>query len=215
MGNVKYADCAIFAAGIPVSEQRVRAFVGTDTYLIAADAGYAFCRSLGLCPQLVVGDFDSGEPTGAVEGTEIVRLNPVKDETDTASALCRALDRGFRNIVLFGATGGRLDHTFANLDLCAFAKGAGAALTVVDDHHEIFALRNECRTICGDFEKYVSVFPVGGACTVSLRGFKYPLDHRTLEPFCGLGVSNETTADRAEITVHEGTALIFVTDKDR
>lgn len=214
MGNVKKADCAIFAAGSPVSKERVQAYIGADTYLIAADAGHAFCRELGLCPQLVVGDFDSSATVSESTKTQVIRLNPVKDETDTACAYRQAAARGFRNIVLFGATGGRLDHTFANLDLCAQAKREGIALTIADEHHEIFALQKETRLLHKDADKYVSVFPVGGACTVSLRGFAYPLKHRRLEPFCGLGVSNEVKEPEAEITVHEGTALIFITDKD-
>ena len=33
-------------------------------------------------------------------------------------------------------------------------------------------------------------------------------------PFCGLGVSNETVEEKATISIKQGTALIFITDKD-
>ena len=214
MGNIIKADCAIFAAGSAVSPARVREFLRDDAFIIAADAGYKLCRACGLQPDLVIGDFDSGETVSENPNMQVIRLNPIKDDTDTACAYAQAVNRGYKNIVLFGGTGGRLDHTFANFDLCAHAKTQGVALAIVDDHHEIFALQNEIRVIKGDAGKYVSVFAVGGPCTVSLRGFAYPLEKYTFAPFSGLGVSNETTAEQAEIEVEKGTALIFITDKD-
>lgn len=214
MGNIIKADCAIFAAGSAVSPARVREFLRDDAFIIAADAGYKLCRACGFKPDLVIGDFDSGETVSEKPNMQVIRLNPIKDDTDTACAYAQAVSHGYKNIVLFGGTGGRLDHTFANFDLCAHAKTQGVCLTVVDDHHEIFALQNEIRVINGDAGKYVSVFAVGGPCTVSLRGFAYPLEKYTFAPFSGLGVSNETVTKTAEIKVQKGIALIFVTDKD-
>lgn len=212
MGIVKKADCVIFAAGDTVQKEIVCAYLTKETYIITADAGYAFCKALGYTPNLILGDFDSG----ACPETDIetLRFNPVKDDTDSAMALKIAVERGFKKIVLFGGTGSRLDHTFANFDLCAYAKTQGVDLQLVDNHHEIFALHNETVQLPKNPNRYVSVFAVGGACTVSLKGFFYPLEHYTFKPFCGLGVSNEITADTAEIVAEQGTALIFVTDKD-
>ena len=212
MGIVTSADCVIFAAGDEVDPAIVRSYIQPDTFIITADAGYSACTRCGFSPNLLVGDFDSQ----AVPKTDTptITLNPIKDDTDTADALQQAIKRGFRHIVLFGATGGRLDHTYANLDLCALAAGQGAELLIVDNHHKIFALKEETVTIDGDKSKYVSVFAVGGPCTLSLDGFFYPLKDYFLTPFCGLGVSNETVAEKATISIKQGTALIFITDKD-
>lgn len=212
MGIVTKADCVIFAAGDAVQKEIVRAYLTEETYIIAADAGYAFCKALGYTPNLILGDFDSG----ACPETDIetLRFNPVKDDTDSAMALKAAIKRGFKKIVLFGGTGSRLDHTFANFDLCAYAKINGADLQLVDNHHRIFALQGETATLQKDTRRYVSVFALGGACTISLKGFFYPLEHHVFEPFCGLGVSNEITEDTAQIVAEKGIALIFVTDKD-
>lgn len=212
MGIVNQADCVIFAAGDRIDADFVRAYVTDTTYIITADAGYAFCKSAGFTPHLILGDFDSAECPAT--DIETIRLNPIKDDTDSAVALQEALKRGYKKIVLFGGTGGRLDHTFANFDLCAHAKQQGADLMLVDRHHKIFALSEEMAEVQGDSAHYVSVFAIGGACTVTLRGFYYPLEHFEFKPFCGLGVSNETTAKTAQILVEQGTALIFMTEKD-
>ena len=98
--------------------------------------------------------------------------------------------------------------------MCALAAGQGAELLIVDNHHKIFALQEETVTFAGDKSKYVSVFAVGGPCVLSLEGFFYLLKDYNLMPFCGLGVSNETVEDKATISIKQGTALIFITDKD-
>lgn len=212
MGIVSKADCVIFAAGDEVDLGIVRSYIQPDTFIITADAGYSACTRCGFSPNLLVGDFDS--QAAPQTDTPTITLNPIKDDTDTADALQQAIKRGFRHIVLFGATGGRLDHTYANLDLCALAAGQGVELLIVDNHHKIFALKDETVTFAGDKSKYVSVFAVGGPCTLSLDGFFYPLKDYLLTPFCGLGVSNETVEEKATISIKQGTALIFITDKD-
>ena len=145
-------------------------------------------KQLGLTPNLVIGDFDSGKRPDTT--VEIIALNPIKDATDSACALEEAVRRGYKNIVLFGGIG------------------------LADAHHRIFILQNETAEITDAQNQYVSVFAFGGACTVSEEGFFYPLSHYTFAPFCGLGVSNEVTADMARITAEQGTALVFITDKD-
>lgn len=212
MGIVTSADCVIFAAGDEVDTAIVRSYIQPDTFIITADAGYSACTRCGFSPNLLVGDFDS--QAAPKTDTPTITLNPIKDDTDTADALQQAIQRGFRHIVLFGATGGRLDHTYANLDLCALAAGQGAELLIVDNHHKIFALKEETVTIDGDKSKFVSVFAVGGPCVLSLEGFFYLLKDYNLMPFCGLGVSNETVEEKATISIKQGTALIFITDKD-
>ena len=51
----------------------------------------------------------------APRGGEIVRLPAEKDDTDMVAALRLGLARGYRDFRLYGAAGGRIDHTIANL----------------------------------------------------------------------------------------------------
>ena len=90
-----------------------RAFTLASYQQFFADAGYTQVRRQGLKPDLVVGDFDS---LGSVpEGEKIVRHPVMKDDTDMMYSLKECLGRGYRNFLILGATGGRLDHTVANL----------------------------------------------------------------------------------------------------
>lgn len=211
MGMVTVPDCVIFAAGSRVPAATVQPYLQASPFVIAADGGYAFACDMGCVPDLVVGDFDSSACPQT--SAEVLKFLPQKDDTDTALAVRQGVKRGFRRLVLFGGTGSRLDHTFANFLLCAAAAEQGAALTVVDMHHCIFSLQAETQRL-SKTNRYISVFPFGGECTVTLQGFAYPLQNYTLNAFSGLGVSNEVTADFAEITVSSGRALVMCTDRD-
>ena len=87
--------------------------------LIAADKGVEFFIKTDWVPDVAVGDFDSLSAAGekyldSLKETEIVRLKPEKDDSDTQSAVNFAIDRGAKNITIFGATGNRIDHLLAN-----------------------------------------------------------------------------------------------------
>ena len=95
---------------------------GKKLLLLAADRGLDFFLETGLVPDIVDGDFDSLSGDGkayleSLDHTEIVRLNPEKDDTDTQSTLNLAIRRGAKNILILGATGARLDHIIGNMGL--------------------------------------------------------------------------------------------------
>ena len=90
--------------------------------IIAADSWWDFLYENGVTPDIIVGDFDSAT-TKSLEyferkgQTEIHRLNPIKDDTDTEYAIRLAIREGARSIVLLGATGSRIDHVLGNISL--------------------------------------------------------------------------------------------------
>ena len=106
-----------------------------------------------------------------------------------------------------------------NIQTMYLALEKGADCAMLDPHNRIRLIDGE--TVIANEEQYgnyVSLIPLTTEVTgVTLTGFKYPLrDHTfTSTGSAGLGVSNEIADSEAEITVHEGTALIFITDKDR
>lgn len=209
---MKDMRCVIVAAGDIQNKDIIKTNIRPDDFVIAADAGYYNCVNAGVTPDLIVGDFDSGKaPQTSIE---TIRLNPIKDSTDSETALLEAEKRGFNDILLLGATGKRLDHTLANIILTAAAKQRGNNLSILDEHHKIYALKNESKIIKkADAKYYLSVYAVGRECKITEAGVFYPLNNYYLSPFSALGVSNEITDEQASITVHSGTAVIIEADK--
>ena len=184
--------------------------VPADAYVIACDRGYAYARSCGVRPDLVVGDFDSyrGE---LAPGIPLRKLPVEKDDTDTMSALRFALDRGFREITLVCALGGRLDHLLANLQAAVFAAKQGAALRILGADTEILTLRSGTLRLPRKEGWSLSVFAAEDRCRgVSISGAKYELQDAELTNDFPLGVSNEWAAPEAEISLREGTLLIVL-----
>ncbi|MBR3691546.1 MAG: thiamine diphosphokinase [Clostridia bacterium] len=180
----------------------------TGDCVIAADGGRAAASRLGIVPELSVGDFDS---LGCVpEGDGVVRLPVMKDETDSACALRMALARGCERILLFGCTGGRPDHTFANYLLLAQAC-LQAEVWMFGDGYAVTCLAPGKLCLSAALSGTVSVFALGEpACGVAERGLLYTLEGANLSPLDPLGVSNSLTGQEAEISLSRGRLLVFI-----
>lgn len=180
----------------------------SDDYVIAADAGYGYCKENNLIPDAVIGDFDS---LGSVpEADNVIKLNPVKDITDMHAAIEIGIEKGFSEFVLYGATGGRLDHTLANLQLIASLSQKGYKAKIADGDRIITAITNGKISFDASYKGYVSAFSHTDKCEgVTIKGLKYCLDNETLTNSFALGVSNEFIGKESEIIIGNGTAIII------
>lgn len=175
--------------------------------VIAADGGYTWLRDMGVEPDLIVGDFDSlGEPP---TGANVLRLAKEKDETDVWAAVGLARERGYRSFRLYGCTGGRFDHTLANLQvLCALAR-RGEEGRLYGDTWIAAAFTNGALGFPAGMEGIVSVLAQDNTVEgVTLEGLKYPLTDAVLHNDFPLGVSNEFTGSSAKVGVKCGTLLV-------
>ncbi|MHB9144367.1 MAG: thiamine diphosphokinase [Symbiobacteriia bacterium] len=176
--------------------------------VICADGGARHAERLGLAPDVLLGDFDSLAAAEvakwAARGTEIIQMPPEKDQTDTHLALDLAVQRGAREIALLGATGKRLDHTWANVLLLPRLAAAGVRVNLINEHN-LLTVTQDRETVQGKRGDFVSLLPLTPAVTgVTLRGFKYPLTEATLRWGESLGVSNELVAAEGEVRLRQG-----------
>ena len=177
--------------------------------VIAADGGYDYLMSLGIKPDLVIGDMDS-VVSGSIEG-EVLRFPKKKDETDMHLAYIVGREKGYSSFLIYGGTGGRPDHTFANYSLLFAAKNNGDRMTIVDEKYDIFAMDSEQILVFGRVDAALSVFAYSGdAEGVSLSGVEYPAESITLGCDFALGVSNKITSDTASISVERGRLLVMI-----
>lgn len=196
--------CFIFGA-LKVSRLPIKPESGD--FIISADKGYDTALSLGIDPDLAVGDFDS---LGEVPDTENVIVLPVrKDMTDVGYAVDQGFERGYTEFVVYGAVGGMLDHTFANVVIAhdvarrggkAVLIGEGFCLTVIRDSSIEFDARQNGR---------ISVFALGGTAEgVDIRGLSYEVEDMTVKCTDHIGVSNAYVGQKACISVRQGDLLV-------
>ncbi|MGN0344565.1 MAG: thiamine diphosphokinase [Lachnospiraceae bacterium] len=186
--------------------------------VIACDSGMEFFWRNGICPDLILGDFDSADSrvVEAFKARTDVRLEQFpaqKDWTDTELAVRRALELEPDEIDLVGATGSRLDHVLGNLQLLALGLEFGVPIFLLDAHNRVRLIDRPLIMVRSEqYGKFVSLIPHGGAVFgLTLKGMKYPLDGATLTPDVSLGISNEIVDEEAQIIFTTGRLFVFET----
>ena len=197
--------CLIFAAG-EYFEPAPR--INSGDYIIAVDGGYDYLHSIGIAPDMAVGDFDSA--MSAPPDSITKRLAVEKDDTDTAAAISIALEKGFTALHIYGGTGGRLDHTLANIQCLAGLADKSCIGFLHGQDTVITAIKNKSLRFPSGGHGMVSVFSHSNESTgVFETGLKYSLDNATLQNSVCLGISNELTCSPACISVVCGTLVIM------
>lgn len=184
--------------------------------IIAADSGMNFLHRNRIVPDIIAGDFDSVnddslDEFSSLSDVEMLRLNPIKDDTDTEFVIREAIRRGATEITLLGATGTRLDHVLANVYLLGIGLEEGVQIQIVDTHNRIRMIQDSLVVAKEEqFGEFVSVLPVKGDATgVTLEGMKYPLQDADINCFSSLGISNEIVEEKVKISVKQGTLLVI------
>ncbi|HSP27438.1 MAG TPA: thiamine diphosphokinase [Ilumatobacteraceae bacterium] len=198
---------------------RLRGESSEHTVWMAVDGGLDHALAAGLEPTHLVGDLDSVTEEGlawAARHAEISRHPTDKDQTDTELALALAAKFDPERITLVGG-GDRLDHTIAGI-------GALGALSLTsvpvlegwwDGQHIRVVHGPGSATLQLVPGSTLSLLALHGPCVrVTLSGARWQLDHFTLEPLVGMGVSNEVpdvgaASSEIEVTLAGGVLTIF------
>ena len=196
--------CNILCGGVIEDIVRTAARVEKDAYTICADSGYAYAATLGLRADAVLGDFDSYTLENVHE--ENITVFPTrKDYTDSEIAVMYALERGYEDITLIGALGGRIDHALGNVHLLRYIAQAGAQGRILDGATQMWYETNG-RCVQGSPGDILSVIPLTQGGLYTTRGLEYAL---TAQPMPLTGISNVFTACEAEITAQNATFLLI------
>ena len=200
----------IFGAGDYYDETPA---IPDDAFVVAADGGLDHVRAFGIDADFVVGDFDSitgGRPT---QNDRTIALPSEKDDPDLLSALKIGWLRGARTFHIYGALGGRIDHTISNIQLMALLADRGATGYLHGDGSIVTAICDGALDFPADDAvagRMVSVFSHSDISTgVSETGLKYELHHADMSSTRVNGLSNEFLAGRpSRITVEHGTLIV-------
>ena len=179
----------------------------TNSVVIGIDRGAYVAYLSNVKLDYAVGDFDSisAQELSTLESyTNVIKLNPIKDETDTLYALKKFKE--YENLYLLGGiSGARIDHFVANLKLLYEFEN----LVIIDENTMVI----ECRSgleLPKDEYKYYSFFALEDVANLSLSGFKYNLLNHNLTHQSGLCVSNEIDSI-GKVTYSSGRLLLIKT----
>lgn len=184
--------------------------------IIAVDKGLEILDKCKVQPNYIIGDFDSvnKDLVQKYKKSEIIKLNPEKDFTDTHMAIKLADKIKSNYITIIGAIGTRIDHTIANIHILKECIERKITCEIIDKNNKIMLIDKPCYINLEKEYKYISLIPLTTKVTgVILEGFKYPLKNATLSIGESIGVSNEQIEQKAKIELKKG-ILICIKSRD-
>lgn len=176
-------------------------------YIIAVDQAVLALYKQRIKIDLAVGDFDSLQNQGMLSQLHVIRLNPVKDVTDTHQALVEAAKINPDELYMIGGIGGeRIEHFLVHtMFFDEFPK-----LIIKDENSTLFLLEKGVHEIKSDEFVTFIAYP---KAKISLMGFKYNLIEYMLSTYDPLCISNEVIDHKGFIDVIEGRVLVVISKK--
>ncbi|WP_223477321.1 thiamine diphosphokinase [Oricola indica] len=179
--------------------------------VLAADGGIRHAESLGLTPEMWLGDFDSVDDDLSARHAGVPRdSHPAeKAVSDGNIAIRHALDQGAREIVVVGALGGeRSDHAFFNLAIATALALQEPDLTIMltSGDEEAIPLKPG-QSLFPDWP-HGTLFSVVGftfMAGLTVKSAKWPLDSVNV-PFGSTWTLSNVSGDDLEILLSEGSA---------
>ena len=197
--------CYIVGAGINYGLDFA---VGEGDFVIAADGGLDHLHKQGIPAGLSIGDFDSisGKPAGG----NVITLDRDKDNTDTFEAIRQGMALGYESFHIYCGTGGRFDHTFANIQALGYLSRNGKRGYLVGRDYVVTAISGGGISFEPGCSGVVSVFSFSDNSTgVCIRGLKYELENACLASTSPIGVSNEFIGTGSTISVCDGVLIVI------
>ncbi|CDQ19796.1 thiamine diphosphokinase [Halobacillus karajensis] len=190
-------------------------FSCTDCIWIGADQGAEVLVEQGITPDIAIGDFDSVTEESLKEiknRSHRIHIYPnEKDETDLELAINEALKEQPEHILLFGVTGGRMDHSQANIQLLYPLMQRNIKSTLIDRQNQVELVSAGMHKLVSDKRyPYISFLPVTLEVEdLTLQGFYYPLEKAYVPFGSTLCISNRLIEDTGTFSFESGILLVI------
>lgn len=180
---------------------------------ICADGGANHLYKSDIIPDIIVGDLDSIDEDVFIyyksKNVEFHKYPSKKDYTDTELAIECAIKKDAKEIILFGSTGTRIDHTLANIMLLLKLLKRNIKASIVDESNQIYIMDKHFE-VEKEEKTFLSFLPIFESCLgVTMKGFKYEAYKRNFELGSTMGISNEIEDEKGHIDMEFGTALVI------
>lgn len=198
----------LFINGVPPKELPVE-----DEYTLIActDGALHYLKKKNFPLQkldFISGDFDSHAGKEEDIFSHKFIYTPDQDKTDFQKALEILLSRGAKEVDVYGASGGEMDHFLGNISV-AFGFKDALKIKFYDEFSLYYFAENH--TILRDMKgKMISLYPFPFAKNIISRGVKWPLNGEDLSITKRLGTRNIATEDEVHIQFESGALLLFV-----
>lgn len=202
--------CVIIANGDTPSKKQIDYLVriGYKT-IICADGGANRAYKADVCPDIIIGDFDSIEERVLNEFKKTSKIIYLKrqNDTDVEKCLKYAIQKKFTDCILTGAAGDRLDHLICNLSVTLkFSDYINIAVLYKSSVLFVCEGTRRFRSYKGET---ISLFGLEKKTKIETEGLLYPLKNESLQFGKRESLSNKSLGDIVSIKIKYGKAFII------
>ena len=199
----------ILAAGdYPTSPAALEALASARHVVCCDSAAVTFERRAHRTPDAVVGDLDSLPASYLHRHADIVVRNPGQDDNDLAKAFALCMARGWRDIIILGATGRREDHTIGNIAwLAEFAEKA-PKVAMLTDHGIFTVVHAPGGAVSTEPGMQISFFGFDANQRLTADGVVFPVKDLALRRWF-TATLNEATGRRVRLSFSGAPVIVF------
>ncbi|MGL4108056.1 thiamine diphosphokinase [Clostridium sp. LP20] len=202
----------VVTGGNPPSKELLIKYLKEDDFIVGVDKGCNILYEYNITPDLILGDFDSAKKDVIEEfkkrGSKILEFEPEKDFTDTDLGYIKAKENGADEILLFGATGTRVDHMLGNMGLLFKALREGVKLKIIDDNNFMYLVDKET-TFKGEYGDIISFHSLTDVVkNINIKGAKYKLENYDMTMLEPRAICNEFLNEDITISFDSGIILV-------
>lgn len=205
----------IVSGGKSPSKELLKEYIKDDDYIVGVDKGCNILKEIEVTPNIILGDFDSIDKEVLNyykdKNVKIEKFNAEKDYTDTDLGYIKALEVNPSEIILFGATGSRIDHMLGNIGILLKGLRENIKVTIVDDNNKMYAV-NKSSLVKKEEGRVISFHALSDVVkNLTIKNGKYPLNNYDMTLLEPRAICNEFLDDDIYIEFDSGIILILYT----
>lgn len=161
----------------------------------------------GREPNWITGDMDSLSPRLCERFKDRIVRSSCQETNDLTKAIRLCIERGYQNVHILGATGGREDHTLANISLLADYAQSIQVDMITDQG--VFIPLLESGSIATQPEMQISIFSLDPDLSLQATGLKYPVSHVHFDSWWK-GSLNKAISTQCSFDFASGRIILFL-----
>ena len=182
-------------------------FLSRAKKIVCCDGSVKNLLTAGYTPFAIVGDMDSLSEENSEKFKDRLFPNDDQETNDLTKTVLWCSKKGFKDLVIVGATGKREDHTIGNISLLAdYAKVAKVRMVTDTGILLPFHKSTAIETFAS---QQVSIFSFDNQMEISSKGLKYPLVKKKLTRWWEATL-NEAVGNSIELDFKGGPVVVFL-----
>ncbi|MDF2934481.1 MAG: thiamine pyrophosphokinae [Chryseobacterium sp.] len=179
--------------------------------IACTDGAFHYLKNLNFPLEkldFISGDFDSHSGVDENIYEDKFIYTPDQEKTDFHKALELISEKGFKNIDVFGGSGGEQDHFLGNLTVAYSFKNT-LNIKFYDEFSEYFFIPENV-VLKNVKNKLISLYPFPTVENVTTKGLNWSLTDENLSITSRIGTRNFAIEDEVFIQYEKGDLLVFI-----